>query len=193
MKHKKTGLALVLLASSIATGTAQASLTSSGPLTVYDDVNNITWTKNANIAGKMDWSTAVAWAENLDYAGYTDWVLPTINQFTNQLGPVLSKIGDDKGHKGDKDHSGDDSHSGDDLFTNVKSDKYWSSEDADKGKAWAFDIEKGKENGYKNNKEFYALAVRSGGVATVPLPGAVWLFGSALVGLIGLKRRKNIA
>ena len=28
-------------------------------------------------------------------------------------------------------------------------------------------------------------------VAAVPLPGAVWLFGSALLGFMGVKRRKN--
>jgi hypothetical protein len=30
-------------------------------------------------------------------------------------------------------------------------------------------------------------------LAAVPVPGAVWLFGSALVGLTGLKRRKDFA
>lgn len=33
-------------------------------------------------------------------------------------------------------------------------------------------------------------AVRDGDVAAVPLPGAVWLFGSGLLGLVGLARRK---
>ncbi len=30
-------------------------------------------------------------------------------------------------------------------------------------------------------------------VSQVPVPGAVWLFGSALVGIVGLRRRKNAA
>ncbi len=34
------------------------------------------------------------------------------------------------------------------------------------------------------------LAVRSGQVSTVPVPGALWLLWSGLIGLVGLKRRK---
>ncbi|MBI5783055.1 MAG: VPLPA-CTERM sorting domain-containing protein, partial [Gammaproteobacteria bacterium] len=37
---------------------------------------------------------------------------------------------------------------------------------------------------------WYALAVRPGDVAVVPVPAAVWLFGSGLLGLIGVARRK---
>ncbi|UOA09829.1 DUF1566 domain-containing protein [Methylobacter sp. S3L5C] len=199
MQHKKTRLALALIIGVVATtGTAHASLFARGTDLVYDDVNNITWVADANLAktsgydrnGKMEWSTAVAWANGLDYAGYTDWVLPTINQFTNQLGPVLSKIG--RGN-GDKDHSGDKDDSKYDLFTNVKNDKYWSSEDAGKDKTRAFDIKGGKQSDEKYNKDLYAWAVRSGDVATVPLPGAVWLFLTGMIGVMGLNRRKNTA
>ena len=35
-----------------------------------------------------------------------------------------------------------------------------------------------------------ALSIRGG--TAVPLPAAVWLFGSALVGLLGLGRRKSV-
>jgi len=39
---------------------------------------------------------------------------------------------------------------------------------------------------YKTNQEFI-----SGKVAPVPIPGAVWLFGSGLMGVVGLGRKKN--
>ena len=36
-----------------------------------------------------------------------------------------------------------------------------------------------------NNASFYSMSV-----AAVPVPAAVWLFGSGLIGLIGVARRK---
>ncbi len=46
---------------------------------------------------------------------------------------------------------------------------------------------------YRSNKtnSFYALAVRPGDVSAVPVPAAVWLFGSGLMGLLGLAKRKR--
>jgi hypothetical protein len=32
------------------------------------------------------------------------------------------------------------------------------------------------------------MAVHPGDVSAVPIPGAVWLFGSALLGLIGIRK-----
>jgi hypothetical protein len=49
-------------------------------------------------------------------------------------------------------------------------------------------------------EEFHAWAVHDGNPyqdvnpnAVVPLPAAVWLFGSGLLGLIGIARRRNAA
>ena len=35
------------------------------------------------------------------------------------------------------------------------------------------------------------LAVRSGEVSVVPVPGAIWLLGSGLIGLLGIRRKKS--
>ena len=170
---------------------AQASLTSSGDLTVFDSGQNLTWTKDANLSGTtMNWATAVAWANNLEYDGHTDWVLPTItqltNQFSNNLGEPLGKsITAIDGHNANYA-----------LFDNVQSYRYWSSGSAS-FLASGFSTSNGFPDDYSQFSQFYAWAVRPGDVAAapaaVPLPGAVWLFGSAMVGLMGLKRRKNIA
>jgi len=48
---------------------------------IYDPVQNLTWTKNADIKGRMTWNEAMEWAENLEYGGYTDWRLPTTTRF----------------------------------------------------------------------------------------------------------------
>ncbi|MFM8333253.1 MAG: DUF1566 domain-containing protein [Candidatus Methylumidiphilus sp.] len=79
-------------------------------------------------------------------------------------------------------------------FTNLQSSVYWSgTEFAPFPYAWDFNTGVGNPNlDYKNNA-FYGWAVRSGDVAAVPLPAAVWLFGSALsgVGMLAVRRRRG--
>ena len=41
------------------------------------------------------------------------------------------------------------------------------------------------------NSGVYGMAVISGEVSAVPIPAAVWLFGSGLIGLVGFARRKK--
>ncbi len=165
---------------------AQASLTSSGPLTVFDSAQSLTWTKDANLNGQMDWATAVAWANNLDYAGYTDWVLPTIDQLATQFS---TNLGEASGQSIADSHN--DSYN---LFTNLQSYMYWSGSEYAPGpvNAWLFNTYGGPQGVNVKNLQLYAWAVRPGDVAAVPVPGAFWLFGSAMVGLMGLKRRGSI-
>ena len=48
---------------------------------LYDDVLNVTWLRNANANGVMNWTQANTWAANLSVGVFDDWRLPT-------LGPV---------------------------------------------------------------------------------------------------------
>ncbi len=48
---------------------------------LYDDVLNVTWLRNANANGLMNWTQADTWAANLVVGAFDDWRLPT-------LGPV---------------------------------------------------------------------------------------------------------
>ena len=178
---------VAVLALSLSAG-AQASFTSTGDFTVYDSKKDLTWAKDANISnGTMDWDTAAAWAEGLVYGGHSDWVLPTIDQLTYQftinLGqPEYSQIKDL-------------SNANISLFSNIQNFVYWSGSEYSPGNHSIFYGNEGTAYYQSNSSLAYAWAVRPGNdpaVAAVPVPGAIWLFGSALVGLMGLKRRRNI-
>jgi hypothetical protein len=86
-------------------------------------------------------------------------------------------------------------------FRNVQANVYWSATEyaPDIRYAWSFYLGYGYQYpNYKmapGNGSLYAWAVHSGdvgaAVSTVPLTSAVWLFGSGLLGLIGIARRKK--
>jgi len=76
-------------------------------------------------------------------------------------------------------------------FSNVQAYVYWSGTEyaANPYGAWYFYTSYGNQ-GYDNKGfQFYAWAVSPGQVNAVPVPGAVWLFGTGMLGLLGLKRR----
>ena len=82
-------------------------------------------------------------------------------------------------------------------FSNVQSFYYWSATEyyaPSTNSAWYFNLSDGGQ-GYSSSKfdSFYAWAVHSGdvGVSAVPVPAAVWLFGSGLLGLLGVAKRKR--
>lgn len=81
------------------------------------------------------------------------------------------------------------------LVQSIQSAAWWlDEEDASNPKsAWYFNVKWGSQGAYnKNYMQYVAWAVRDGDVSAVPVPGAVWLFGSALFGFLGLKRRANL-
>jgi hypothetical protein len=76
-------------------------------------------------------------------------------------------------------------------FTNVRSDVYWAG--LDYGPApqagWVFATFDGVQGFEGKEEKRYAWAVTPGQV--VPVPAALWLFGSALAGLAGLRRARS--
>jgi len=87
-------------------------------------------------------------------------------------------------------------------FTNLFSWYYWYDEPYVKegqiDKHWTFKFDSGVQGSPPVNPGLnvneYAWAVRAGDVlAPVPVPAAVWLFGSGLLGLSAVARRKNKA
>jgi hypothetical protein len=139
--------------------------------------------------GMVDWWAAQAFVHYLDtqnYGGSSQWALPTSNAVLgdndgSQLGELFyDELG---GTAGNSIPSG--------PFSNLQAYMYWSGREYASNPLNAWDFVTG--NGFQdhNIKHFLSLAwaVSPGQVSAVPVPGAVWLFGTGLLGLIGLKRR----
>ena len=79
-------------------------------------------------------------------------------------------------------------------FSNLQSSIYWSAtESFVYNTAWFFDMNTGYQlDSYGKSNSLYAWAVQSGDVSAVPVPAAVWLFSSGLIGLIGVARIKKV-
>jgi hypothetical protein len=74
------------------------------------------------------------------------------------------------------------------LFVNLQSATYWSETVYPENwlEAFYFDFEMGDQGPDNKNEINYAWAVRGG---DVPIPGALWLLGSGLIALVGLRKR----
>ena len=164
-----------------------------------------------NPDGYMRWYTAQSWIgamNTANYLGYHDWRLPTTLQPDASCGTQFGGdsygyncTGSEMGHLfytelgGVAGSSILTTHNTNlALFQNVQSYYYWSGTEyaPDTTSAWLFNPGNGGQgSGYKGNPLF-ALAVRPGQVAAVPVPAAAWLLGSGLLGLIGVARRRLV-
>lgn len=187
---------------------AQAAFTGVLPVTpggkyqaYYDDQLDITWTANANINGSDTWANQVAWAADLNIDGVTGWRLPSMDK--NGDGSIESCswatpaacMDNEYGHlyyygAGTTQGSGVTPTSLDHPFSNVQSGNYWSGLGSF-SVAWIFDFNGGGLFFNSMNDKNFAWAVHEGNVSAVPVPAAVWLFGSGLMGLLGLARRQR--
>ena len=83
-------------------------------------------------------------------------------------------------------------HTGD--FDNLTDESWWWSgteNAADPVRAWAIYMPHGFQSYLVKSGSGVGLAVRSGQVSAVPVPGAIWLLGSGLTGMAALRRRKK--
>ncbi|VAX07993.1 hypothetical protein MNBD_GAMMA25-2291 [hydrothermal vent metagenome] len=226
------------LAAMLATTAANAALVSrmNGEM-LYDDVLNITWLTNGNLAesttfgitgiysnGTMNWDTANNWvaAMNADngtgYLGFNNWRMPTMVD-TGNPGCDWANVGTDCGFNSDTSSSEFASMYYDTLeivgsldadgnaqadaginaekalpFYNFKRSHYWFGLEfaPDPDHAWHFDMQNGRQLTYiKTADNAFVIPVIAGDVAAVPVPAAIWLFASGLLGLAAVSRRKG--
>ena len=77
-------------------------------------------------------------------------------------------------------------------FLNIQSAAgYWSGSEVSSGSGWLFSFNDGNQNILNKGVAQFAWAVHSGDVSAVPVPAAVWLFGSGLLAMLGFARRKT--
>ncbi len=208
MKRSHLIGALGALLSTIITLPAYAALTGVLPATTggtdwqayYDDDLDITWAADADINGLDTWANQNTWVAGLTIGGVSGWRLPTTAQpdssCSNQTGVPpqgfgLGCTGSEMGHLFNVEGI---SVAAPSPFSNVQSNLYWSGTEfaPNPANAWFFNFFNGSQSaGDKDGSSFVAWAVHSGNVGAVPVPAAVWLFGSGLIGLLGLARRKR--
>lgn len=107
----------------------------------------------------------------LGNVGYCDPILSTASTCSGVSGAVLNKG----------------------PFSNYQGGQYWTSTDRPGTSfAWLYNVSGGGQYPYAGKlANASAWAVKSGDVSAVPVPAAVWLFGSGLISLAGLARRKR--
>ncbi len=187
----------------------------------YDTVADLTWLADANYAqtsgyaaansnvnanGSMGWQAASDWAAGLTVGGVSGWRL------ADTLQPDAScAIQSNSGASSGVDCTGSEmgglyytvlgnvagsfvpNNTG--PFSNVQLSAYWSATESASATsiAWLFNMSSGAQNGsFKTITGSYGWAVQSGDISAVPVPAAVWLFGSGLLGLVGVARRKRV-
>jgi hypothetical protein len=150
--------------------------------------------------GLVSWFGAKAFTSYLNtiiYAGSNQWALPSAganpqtgyNQAGGQFGQLFyNELGGTVG--GTIPNTAN--------FTNEQVNGYWLGTEYAPvpAYAWEFSTFSGYQGyydkGFLGSTQFLAWVVSPGQVSAVPVPGAIWLFGSGLVGLLGLKKPRKI-
>ena len=209
MGIKSISLATIVLV--LSTSVNAALIERLGGLAYYDDVADLTWLADANYAmtsgydadGRMNWTDANAWAAQLTVGGNDTWRLadtlqPDASCVTqsggtsygdwctgSEMGNLFyTALGNALGQASTYlDNSG--------PFSNVQYYGYWTATKRSSTNMYYFGMGDGSTNIGHEVGAYYAWAVQSGDVSAVPVPATVWLFGSGLIGLVGVVRRKK--
>ena len=215
MKKSRLLGAVCAVLCTLITVSANATLVSRlGGAAAYDDVLNITWLTDAGLSGPGNWDNRIGWADGLNdanYLGFDGWRLASVSVAAglptgstdngsliycevatemacrdNELGYMFYY---NMGGSAGEDKTGNQTVNGV-LLTDVQS-IYTSGTEVDRTETDYFFYDGGVD--FLESKDTfselsYGWAVRAG---DVPVPPALWLFGSGLLGLIGVARCKK--
>jgi len=183
-----------------------------GGQAVYDTDLDITWLTNSS--NGMWWTDAKTWAAGLLIDGYAGWRLPTTftvdsSCTTDTAGTIPATntadgyncIGSELGHLFYNELGGT---AGNTILSSTDLDAALFSIDpsglvlwSDTGytinpdfNAFYYNFSNGTQGGSIKAVGYSALAVYDGDVSAVPVPSAVWLLSSGILGLISFTRRK---
>lgn len=156
----------------------------------YDTDLDITWLRDANVNGGMDWLAALAWADGYSIGGHADWRLPTSDACAN-YNCTSSEMGHlwyvELGNSG-----GAMTNTG--SFQNLLPDYYWSGTDAgavNPNYAWTFRTSDGAQSDQFKGLPLLAMAVTNGDVGMVPEPGTYALMLAGLAGVVLARKRRS--
>ncbi len=199
---KKAIVCFILIVGFLVIGNANAALINRGGGLIYDSSNNITWLMDANYAkttgsqdnGKMNYGEASSWIAELEYYDtvrditWDDWRLPETPGTTVSDGGIFTTEGELGYLYSEGIRVGSSS-----PFINLANSYYWTGTDGSNnpipnGK-FAYDFGQGLQRVYHMTNDIFVWAVRDGDVSSVPIPSAVWLLGSGLIGLVGFRRK----
>ena len=200
--------------------TAGAALVDQPDGTVLDTNLNIYWTQDAGYAGgPMTWFEAQNWIASLNntkYIGFNNWRLPQVapvngaafditNSFdgsTDNGYNITSRASElsymyhvNLGNLALYDTAGNFGQPGWGLkntgpFPRLAVGAYWTKVDnpTDSAQAFIVGMGNGHQNFFAKDTLHYAWAVRD---AAVPIPAAVWLFSTGLLGLLGTAGKRR--
>jgi hypothetical protein len=148
--------------------------------------------------GRSSWYGAQAFTRylnSINYAGSNLWTLPSAgtnpqfgyNQTSTQFGELFyNELGGTGSHNIPNTSN----------FINEKAWAYWLGSEwaSSTNSAWNFDTYYGGQTANLKNYPYYSWAISPSTISgftptAVPMPATVWLFGSALLGFVSLKRR----
>ena len=213
MKKLLSGIAPIFLLLGMV-GIANAALTTIGTATyegsdynlIWDDDNNgnsVVWLDYTRSTGT--WTTQRDWAFGLDSAinniqtpdyiidwGANSWRLPSAgttpstgyNQITSEMGHLwYTELGFSEGDEPS------DAELNASNFEELRTTWYFTGTTISPGWAWYFYMGDGAQGGFTKSSWRHALAIRSGQVSPVPVPGGAWLLCSGLIALVGVRRK----